>query len=75
MCYQSERRGCGVSRADGSILLSPKAAYSLQSAVDRMDLLLRSRGEDAGLRHLVAMLQHLRVVGRETRFAAGRSSE
>ncbi len=65
MCTQPNGRECGVSHKDGSIRLSPQATVELLAAMGQMELLLRTRRVNAGLRHLVDMLRHLRVLRRE----------
>ncbi|MCK5114691.1 MAG: hypothetical protein KAR11_08025 [Phycisphaerae bacterium] len=64
MCSQTVGRKQRVGR-DESIHLSPLAAVRLRSAMKEMDLLLQCPHEEAGLRHLVELLQNLRVVRRE----------
>ena len=56
MCIQSDDRECCVFHKDGSIRLSPQAAVELSAAMEQMELLLRTRRVDAGLRYLVDML-------------------
>jgi len=65
MCYQSVSRNHGEPPVEGSIRLSPFAANQLREALEQMELLLRTRHENAGLRHLVAMLTSLQTLGRE----------
>ncbi len=65
MCTQPDSRECGVSHEDGSIWLSPQAVSELLAAMGQMELLLRTRCPNAGLRYLVDMLRHLRVLGRK----------
>ena len=65
MCIQPNGRECKVSRKDGSIRLSPQATVELLAAMGQMELLLRTRRVNAGLRHLVDMLRHLRLLRRE----------
>ena len=65
MCSQAVgRRQQDVSR-DELIRLSPRGTARLRSAMRQMDLLLQCPHEDAGLYHLVRLLQNLRVVRRE----------
>ncbi len=65
MCTQSHGRGRGGSHKDGAIRLSLQATVELLAAMGQMELLLRTRRVNAGLRHLVDMLRHLRVLRQE----------
>ncbi len=46
---------------DGEVVLSRGEAEHLRAAILQMDLLLGSRQEEAALRHLVALLLHMRA--------------
>ena len=46
---------------DGQVVLSRCEVEHLRAAILQMDLLLGSRQEEAALRHLVALLMHLRA--------------
>lgn len=49
----------------GGLYLPTAAADHLRSAVEQMELLLSTSRVEAGLRHLLAVLHHLREVRRE----------
>ena len=59
-----ERTQTDRTKDDGSITLSREAEEHLREAVTRMDLLLKAEQVANCLDHLVAMLQHLRALGR-----------
>lgn len=49
---------------DGTIALPRQAALHLRAALERTESLLQTQALDVALEHLVALLQHLRAVGR-----------
>lgn len=65
MCIQSNSRTRRVLREKEAIRLSPQADFALREAMSQMDLLLQAPHVDAGLQHLVCMLQHLQTLRRE----------
>ncbi len=57
------RREVGiVGSRDGTVVLERETAGHLASALEQMDLLLRTQQIDVALGHLVGMLGHLQVV-------------
>jgi len=56
-----------VGLQDGAVVLRGEAAGQFRSALEQMDLLLQTQQVDVALRHLVAMMMHLRVVASSVR--------
>ena len=65
MCKEPNRRTSSIRQAQEAIRLSQQGSDELRNALSQMDLLMQTPHVDAGLRHLVAMLQHLHTLRRE----------
>jgi hypothetical protein len=65
MCTEPNRRTSSTQRAQETIRLSRQGSDELRNALGQMELLMRTPHVNAGLRHLVVMLQHLHTLRRE----------